>query len=140
MASRSRPSIPRSRSYPASRTGAGERCTDCASRTPSARAPLSRRALLDRLLSRHLDAGGGQETVCQIGFVPQDGDYTGAWAPSFRLLADLGDPDRSRWQHMTGQSGHPASKHYDDLLEDWHAGRTNPVRQPAVTTLRLEPS
>lgn len=103
--------------------------------------PLGRgSALLDRLLSRRLPAGGGQETVCQIGFVPHDGDYTGTWAPSFRLLADLADPDRCRWQHMTGQSGHPASEHYDDLLEPWLAGRSNPVRQPAVDRLELVPA
>jgi penicillin amidase len=95
--------------------------------------------VLDRLLSRRLDAGGGQETVAQIGFVPHEGDYTGTWAPSYRLIADLGDRDRSRWQHMTGQSGHPASRHYDDLLDDWLEGRTNPVGQPAVATLRLDP-
>ena len=50
--------------------------------------------------------------------------YTGSWAPSYRLLADLGRPERSRWQHMTGQSGHPGSPHYDDLLQDWLAGRS----------------
>jgi penicillin G amidase len=100
--------------------------------------PASR--LLDRLLSRRVAAGGGQETVCQVGFVPRPGDYTGAWAPSYRLLADLAHPERSRWQHPTGQSGHPGSRHYDDLLEHWHAGRTNPVRQPAVATLALEPA
>jgi penicillin amidase len=96
--------------------------------------------LLDRWLSRRVPMGGAQETVCQIGFVPHQGDYTGSWAPSYRLLCDLGDMDRSRWQHMTGQSGHPASKHYDDLLDDWFQGRTNAVRQPPVDTLRLEPA
>jgi penicillin G amidase len=94
----------------------------------------------ERLLSRRLRAGGGQETVCQIGFVPHSGEYEGHWAPSYRLLADAGDASRSRWQHFTGQSGHPGSPHYDDLMEDWLAGRTNPVRQPAVETLRLEPA
>jgi len=103
--------------------------------------PLGRGSrLLDRLLSRRVRAGGGQETVCQIGFVAHGGDYTGTWAPSYRLLADVGDPDRSRWQHMTGQSGQPGSHHYDDLLDDWLGGRTNPVRQPAVDTLHLDPA
>lgn len=96
--------------------------------------------VFDRLLSRRLAAGGGQETVCQIGFVAHEGDFTGSWAPSYRLLADLGEPERSRWQHMTGQSGHPRSPHYDDLLDDWLAGRSNPVHEPARGVLRLEPS
>lgn len=96
--------------------------------------------VIDRLLSRRREAGGGQETVCQIGFVPHEGDFTGSWAPSYRLLADLRAPERCRWQHMTGQSGHPASRHYDDLLDDWLEGRTNPVMQPAVASLRLSPA
>src|SRR5437764_1822213 len=96
--------------------------------------------VLDRLLSRRLPAGGSQETVCQVGFVPHAGDYTGRWAPSYRLLADLGNPDRSRWQHMTGQSGQPSSPHYDDLLNDWHAGRSYEFGQPAADTLRLDPA
>jgi acyl-homoserine lactone acylase PvdQ len=28
---------------------------------------------------------------------------------------------------FTGQSGHPASPHYDDLQEDWLEGRTQPM-------------
>lgn len=96
--------------------------------------------LMDRLLSRRVATGGSQETVCQVGFVPHAGDYTGRWAPSFRHLADLGDPERSRWQHMTGQSGHPSSPHYDDLLGDWHAGRSYEFGQPAIDALRLDPA
>jgi penicillin G amidase len=96
--------------------------------------------LLDRILSRRVPAGGGQETVNCNGYVAHSGDYTGVWGPSFRLLADVGDATRSRWQHMTGQSGHPGSRHYDDLLEPWLVGQTNPFAQPAVTTLKLEPA
>jgi penicillin amidase len=96
--------------------------------------------LLDRVLSRRVPAGGSQETVNCVGYVPHGGDYTGKWAASFRLLADVSDPERSRWQHMTGQSGHPGSPHYDDLVQDWLAGRSNPVAQPAVAKLRLDPA
>ena len=96
--------------------------------------------LLDRLLSRRVAAGGAQETVNCVGHIAHNGDYSGKWAASYRLLADVGDPDRSRWQHMTGQSGHPGSKHYDDLLDDWLAGRSNPVGQPPVAKLRLDPA
>jgi acyl-homoserine lactone acylase PvdQ len=41
---------------------------------------------------------------------------------------------------MTGQSGHPGSGHYDDLLDDWLAGRSNSVHEPSVARLSLEPS
>jgi penicillin amidase len=96
--------------------------------------------VLDRLLSRRRAAGGGHETVNAIGFIAHGGDFTGVYGPTYRLLADLGDPDASRWQHMSGQSGHPGSRHYDDLIDDWIAGRTNPVALVAADTLTLQPA
>jgi penicillin amidase len=82
--------------------------------------------LFDRLLNRRLRAGGAQETVSQIAYDPND-PYNAVWAPSWRMVADPTDPDRSRWQTFTGQSGHPASPHYDDLQVDWLEGRTQPM-------------
>ncbi len=82
--------------------------------------------LLRRLLNRSLRAGGAQETVSQIAYDPND-PYKAVWAPSWRMVADPCDPDRSRWQMFTGQSGHPASPHYDDLQADWLEGRTQPM-------------
>jgi penicillin amidase len=82
--------------------------------------------LLRRLLNRTLRAGGAQETVSQIAYDPND-PYKAVWAPSWRMVADPADPDRSRWQMFTGQSGHPASPHYDDLQADWLQGRTQPM-------------
>ncbi|HET7574252.1 MAG TPA: penicillin acylase family protein, partial [Solirubrobacterales bacterium] len=82
--------------------------------------------LLRRLLNRRLRAGGAQETVSQIAYDPND-PYRAVWAPSWRMVADPLDPDRSRWQMFTGQSGHPASPHYDDLQPDWLEGRTQPM-------------
>jgi penicillin amidase len=79
--------------------------------------------LLRRLLNRRVRAGGAQETVSQIAYDPND-PYNAVWAPSWRMIADPTDPDRSRWQTFTGQSGHPASPHYDDLQVDWLDGRT----------------
>jgi len=82
--------------------------------------------LLRRLLNRSLRAGGAQETVSQIAYDPNN-PYTAVWAPSWRMVADPTAPDRSRWQMFTGQSGHPASPHYDDLQDDWLKGRTQPM-------------
>jgi penicillin amidase len=82
--------------------------------------------LLRRLLNRRLRAGGAQETVSQIAYDPND-PYRAVWAPSWRMVADPSAPDSSRWQMFTGQSGHPASPHYDDLQEDWLRGRTQPM-------------
>jgi penicillin G amidase len=82
--------------------------------------------LLRRLLNRRLRAGGAQETVSQIAYDPND-PYKAVWAPSWRMVADPAAPERSRWQMFTGQSGHPASPHYDDLQADWLEGRTQPM-------------
>ncbi len=82
--------------------------------------------LLRRLLNRRLHAGGAQETVSQIAYDPND-PYKAVWAPSWRMVADPAAPERSRWQMFTGQSGHPASPHYDDLQADWLEGRTQPM-------------
>ena len=82
--------------------------------------------LLRRLLNRRLPAGGAEETVSQIAYDPGH-PFHAVWAPSWRMVADPTDPDRSRWQMFTGQSGHPASKHYDDLQQDWLEGRTQPM-------------
>ena len=94
---------------------------------------------LDRLLSRRAAAGGGQETVNAVGYMPHDGDYTGIWGASYRLLADAGEPSESRWQHFTGQSGHPASDNYDDLIADWLAVRSQPFEQLTERSLQLIP-
>jgi penicillin amidase len=95
--------------------------------------------LLDRLLNRRVRAGGAQETVCQIAYDPND-PYRAIWGPSWRMVADPTDPERSRWQMFAGQSGHPASPHYDDLLEGWLAGRTQPMRgEGPWSELRLRP-
>jgi penicillin amidase len=79
-----------------------------------------------RIFCRTLQAGGGPESVLQNGYAAL-APFRGAWGPVYRMLADLGEPARSRWQLSTGQSGQPGSPHYDDMLEGWLAGRTNPV-------------
>jgi penicillin amidase len=79
--------------------------------------------VLHRLLNRQVRAGGAQETVCQIAYDPND-PYRAVWAPSWRMVADPTDPDRSRWQMFSGESGHPASPHYADLQARWAAGET----------------
>ena len=80
----------------------------------------------DQVLNRSLEAGGGQETVSQIAHDPND-PFRAVWAPCWRMVADPGDPDSSRWQGFTGQSGQPGSPHYDDLQVDWLEGRTQPM-------------
>ncbi len=96
--------------------------------------------ILARFFNRSLESGGSQETVNQVAFDPND-PYNAVWAPCWRIVADLADPDASRWQAFTGQSGQPGSEHYDDLQVDWSQGRTQPMALEGPTrTLRLEPA
>jgi penicillin amidase len=91
----------------------------------------------DWVFNRGLRVGGGQETVTQVAYDPND-PYSAIWAPAWRMVADPSDPERSGWQSFTGQSGHAMSAHYDDLQPRWLAGQTQPMRgEGPWRTLRL---
>ncbi len=95
--------------------------------------------ILARLLNRRLESGGAQETVKQVAFDPND-PYRAVWAPCWRMVADPARPELSRWQAFTGQSGQPGSPHYDDLIEPWDEGRTQPMApEGELDELRLVP-
>lgn len=47
--------------------------------------------------------------------------------PVYRGVYDFGDPDSSVFIISTGQSGHPLSRHYDDLSELWRRGDYIPM-------------
>jgi penicillin G amidase len=96
--------------------------------------------VMARIFNRSLEVGGGQETVAQVGWDPND-PFTAIWAPCWRMVADSAHPELSRWQAFTGQSGHLASPHYDDLQVDWLEGRTQPMEGEAPwRTLDLLPA
>ncbi len=48
-------------------------------------------------------------------------------APSMRMIVDVGAFDNSLTSNTTGQSGHPFSPHYDDMIEDWLGIRHHPM-------------
>ena len=43
-------------------------------------------------------------------------------AAGYRGIYDFADPDSSLFVIATGQSGHPLSRHYDDLGQLWRRG------------------
>jgi penicillin amidase len=91
------------------------------------------------IFNRTLHPGGAQETVAQVAYNPID-PYHAIWAPSWRMVADPNDPDRSRWQAFTGQSGHAWSRHYDDLQPRWAAGEMQAMAgEGPWDTLALRP-
>jgi len=93
----------------------------------------------DWVFNRSLRPGGGQETVAQIAYDPND-PYEAIWAPSWRMVADPADPDASMWQDFTGQSGLAWSEHYDDLQPRWLEGKMQPMAgEGPWETLTLRP-
>jgi penicillin G amidase len=96
-------------------------------------------AVLARIFNRTIEVGGAQETVAQVGWDPSD-PFKAIWAPSWRMVADPSDPERSRWQAFTGQSGHVGSQHYDDLQPRWRDGELQPMAgEGPWRSLVLEP-
>ena len=102
---------------------------------------------LDRIFNRpSRPIGGDASTICQVAYVPRVPIQQVHFAPSWRQIIDLADWDNSRAMHHPGQSGHPASKHYDDMIDPWLRGeyhallwsRAN-VEQHTVAKLVLEP-
>ncbi|MGD9918387.1 MAG: penicillin acylase family protein [Paenirhodobacter sp.] len=89
----------------------------------------------DFTLNRGLTAGSGPNPFANV---------RGA---GYRGVYDFADPDSSVFIIATGQSGHPLSRHYDDLSELWRRGEYVPMsldpelaRAAASGITRLEPS
>lgn len=88
---------------------------------------------------------GGFDIVNATGWTPSEG-FIVDWVPSFRMIVDMADLDRSLWVNTTGASGHPYSAHYQDQIEAWQTGQYFPMRWDRGTveasaegTLRLVP-
>ena len=65
----------------------------------------------------------------------------------YRGVYDFADPDSSVFIIATGQSGHPLSRHYDDMADLWRRGEYVPMsldpalaRAAATGITRLEPA
>jgi penicillin amidase len=73
--------------------------------------------------------------------------YLNVHGAGYRGVYDFADPDSSVFVISTGQSGHPLSRHYDDLGERWRRGDYVPMsldpalaRAAAVGSTRLTPA
>lgn len=71
---------------------------------------------------------GGDFTL-QRGRTKGDGPnpYLNVHGAGYRGVYDFADPDSSVFITSTGQSGHPLSRHYDDLGELWRRGEYVPM-------------
>jgi penicillin amidase len=91
---------------------------------------------------------GGDHTLMRgvTGGDPQ-APFLNVNAAVYRGVYDLADPDSSVFVISTGQSGHPLSRHYDDLSELWRRGEYIPMsldpalaRAAAAGVTVLEPA
>jgi penicillin G amidase len=71
---------------------------------------------------------GGDDTLMR-GVTRGDGDepFQNVHSAGYRGVYDFADPDSSVFIVATGQSGHPLSRHYDDLGELWRRGEYIPM-------------
>ncbi len=71
---------------------------------------------------------GGDNTLMRgrtSGRDPQP--FLNVHGAGYRGVYDFADPDSSVFIIATGQSGHPLSRHYDDLGEIWRRGEYIPM-------------
>lgn len=74
-----------------------------------------------------VEVGGDTDTVHQTAFIPSRPYETRAWAPTWRQILDVGNWDACTGIHLPGQSGHPGSRHFRDLVERWRQNRQHPM-------------
>lgn len=88
--------------------------------------------------------GGDADTVAQAAVDPWNPFTATGFMASYRQVFDTGDWDRGVFILPTGQSGHPASPHYADMVAAWRRGEYRPlpfspaaVQDQAAETIRL---
>jgi penicillin amidase len=71
---------------------------------------------------------GGDDTLMRGRTKGTDPDpFLNVHGAGYRGVYDFADPDSSVFVTATGQSGHPLSRHYDDLGELWRRGEYIPM-------------
>ncbi len=104
--------------------------------------------LIERLVNRGpVAASGGSDSVNATSWSPASGNFAVRSLPSMRMIVDVADFDQSVTMHTTGQSGHPSSPHYGDMIESWRTIQYHPmlwsranVEAAAVDRLILNPA
>jgi penicillin amidase len=90
--------------------------------------------------------GGGSSVANATGWVIGEGFAT-ITVPSMRMIVDMSDFDDSRWNHLTGASGHTFHPNYVDQVEAWQRAEPTPwafsaeaIDAATTHTLTLEPA
>ncbi|MGK9169727.1 penicillin acylase family protein [Inquilinus limosus] len=86
---------------------------------------LSRVPVIGGLVSLAVPTDGGPYTLNRAATNTRDQEapFADRHGAGYRAVYDLGDRSRSRFMIATGQSGHPLSPHWGDLVADWRDGR-----------------
>lgn len=82
---------------------------------------------LDRFFNRGPFPLGGDDDTVNLGAASLTRPETVTTVPSYRQIIDLADIAHSFSIHAPGQSGHPASEHYDDFIKLWLAVKHHPM-------------
>lgn len=78
--------------------------------------------LIENMVNRGpVETSGGNEIVNATGWSLGSGNFRVGSLPSMRVIYDVSNWDNSVTIHTTGQSGHPFSAHYSDLIEMWRS-------------------
>lgn len=92
-------------------------------------------------LTRTIPAPGDQFTINRGGSFARNGTgFADIHGPGLRMVVDMSQPDQPRFNLAGGQSGHPLSSNYDDLLPDWAGGVYRSFDRPARDVLTLRPA
>ncbi|MBW7924432.1 MAG: penicillin acylase family protein [Burkholderiaceae bacterium] len=111
--------------------------------------PFGRHWLLSKWFDLRSPSGGDPSTIDAARHDPWDpaAPFENRWAPGYRAIYDLADPDASRFILSTGQSGHRLSPRYADLVEPWSKVRYLPmatsrerIEREAFEVLVLQPA
>ncbi len=109
---------------------------------------LGQTPILNWVVNIHQSTSGDDHTLMR-GLTAGEGDnpFRNVHAAAYRGVYDFADPDSSVFVIPTGQSGHPLSRHYDDLGVLWRQGEYIPMtldpalaRAGAVGITRLLPA
>lgn len=82
---------------------------------------------LDKIFNRGPYPAGGDIDTVNMGAVVPNQPETVVTVPSFRQIVNLADLAASLSMHAPGQSGQPASKHYDDFIKPWRNVEHHPM-------------
>lgn len=109
---------------------------------------LGKIPLLSAVVNIRQSTSGGDNTLMRgrtSGSGPEP--FQNVHAAGYRGVYDFADPDSSLFVMATGQSGHPLSRHYDDLGVLWRRGEYIPMsldpelaRAGSVGTITLTPA